>query len=424
MDIEIILSRLYSLQKFGIKLGLQNITGLLERLDNPHKRLKMLHIAGSNGKGSVCSFLASILMESGYKTGLYTSPHLVRFNERIRINGKEIEDEYIADFYQRIEPLIEEMKPTFFEVTTALAFKYFADNNVDYAVIETGLGGRLDSTNVINPLASVITSISLEHTEYLGTTLREIALEKAGIIKQGMPVFIGGLPQEAETAIAEKASQRGSELFRINDYLKENSAHLPLEFEKKSIILPLESPLKGTYQIKNAALASLTAYKTLNINDSKIIERALKNVLKNTGFQGRYETYNPDPLVIFDAAHNVEGIENFIEVFSKERKNPADCVLIFGVMRDKAYKEMLRMLKPYFSEFRFVTIGYERSSSYQELSSAASETGIAGIEEKDPARYIKDFIKAGGRGTLVVAGSIYVLGEIKKQLLKLDILHY
>lgn len=416
MDIEQVLSRLYSLQKFGIKLGLHNITELLNHLDNPHRKLKAFHIAGSNGKGSVCSFLASILMESGYKTGLYTSPHLVRFNERIKINGIEIENEYIADFYLRLEPFITERKPTFFEVTTALAFKYFADHNVDYAVIETGLGGRLDSTNVIDPLASVITSISLEHTEYLGTSLREIALEKAGIIKEGKPVFIGGLPQDAESAIIEAAIGKKAQVYKITDYLKKDFRHLPLEFKKKSAILSLESPLKGAYQIKNAALAALTAYKILNINDSLIIEKALQNVLKNTGFQGRYETYHKKPLVIFDAAHNVEGTENFIDVFSKEGLNPAECVLIFGVMKDKDYARMLRLLKPYFNEFRFVTIEYERSATYQEISSAASAEGILGIEEKDPARYIKDFIKTGGPGTLVVAGSIYVLGEIKKQL--------
>ncbi len=416
MNIEPILARLFALQKFGIKLGLQNITELLAFVGDPHKKLKTLHIAGSNGKGSVCSFLTSILMESGYKTGLYTSPHLVRFNERIKINGVEIEDTYIADFYLEVEPFIRDKNPTFFEVTTALALKYFADNNVDYAVIETGLGGRLDSTNILEPLASVITSISLEHTEYLGNTLREIALEKAGIIKRNTPVFIGELPQEAESAIMETAQNRGSDLYKLKDFIKGNSGSLTLESNGKTCIISLSSPLKGGYQIKNAALASLTINKVFGFNDPSVIEKGLQKVLINTGFQGRYERYNENPLVIFDAAHNIEGIENLISVYAQEGKRPEESVILFGVMRDKAYKEMLRMLKPYFGEFRFVTINYDRSATYQELNAAASELGINGIEEKSPAEYIKSFIREKDVRTLIVAGSIYVLGEIKKDL--------
>lgn len=416
MNIEPILARLFSLQRFGIKLGLQNITELLAFVGDPHKKLKTLHIAGSNGKGSVCSFLTSILMESGYKTGLYTSPHLVRFNERIKINGVEIEDTYIADFYLEVEPFIRDKNPTFFEVTTALALKYFADNNVDYAVIETGLGGRLDSTNILEPLASVITSISLEHTEYLGNTLREIALEKAGIIKRNTPVFIGELPQEAESAIMETAQNRGSDLYKLKDFIKGNSGSLTLESNGKTCIISLSSPLKGGYQIKNAALASLTINKVFGFNDPSVIEKGLQKVLINTGFQGRYERYNENPLVIFDAAHNIEGIENLISVYAQEGKRPEESVILFGVMRDKAYKEMLRMLKPYFGEFRFVTINYDRSATYQELNAAASELGINGIEEKSPAEYIKSFIREKDVRTLIVAGSIYVLGEIKKDL--------
>lgn len=183
------LDRLYSLQKFGMKLGLDNITSLLEYLGNPQKNFKSFHVAGTNGKGSTTSFMASILMEAGYRTGLYTSPHFIRFNERVRVNGVEIPDQYIVEFISGINGFIVIHKPTFFEVTTALAFKYFSDEKVEYAAIETGLGGRLDATNVLAPLASVITSISLEHTEILGDTLEKIAFEKGGIIKRGGKVF-------------------------------------------------------------------------------------------------------------------------------------------------------------------------------------------------------------------------------------------
>ncbi|MDP3683322.1 MAG: Mur ligase family protein, partial [Ignavibacteria bacterium] len=198
MNIESTLEKLYALQMFGMKLGLQNIRKFLQLLGNPQNNLKCFHVAGSNGKGSTASFIASILQTAGFKTGLYTSPHFVKFNERIRINGIEIEDEFIASFYNDHEQFINENKLTFFEVTTALAFTYFSEKKVKYAVIETGLGGRLDATNVLKPLAVVLTSISLEHTQYLGNTIEEIATEKAAIIKPKSKVFLGLLPEKAD----------------------------------------------------------------------------------------------------------------------------------------------------------------------------------------------------------------------------------
>ncbi|MCK7522792.1 MAG: Mur ligase family protein [Ignavibacteriales bacterium] len=197
MDLETSLKKLFSLHTFGIKLGLENTIGFLNHLGNPQQALKTIHIAGSNGKGSTSSFIASILQEFGFKIGLYTSPHFVKFNERVVINGKQIEDEYVSSFISDNEKYIDEHELTFFEVTTAMAFQYFKDMNTDYCVIETGLGGRLDSTNVLNPLAVVITSISLEHTNVLGDTIEQIAAEKAAIIKNGSKVFIGMLKKEA-----------------------------------------------------------------------------------------------------------------------------------------------------------------------------------------------------------------------------------
>jgi len=203
MDLKSALEKLYSLHTFGIKLGLENIQKFLSTLDNPQSKLKTIHIAGSNGKGSTAAFIASILMEYGYKVGLYTSPHFIRFNERIQINNVQIPDEYLANFITESEDYIDEHKLTFFEVTTAIAFKYFAENDVDFAVIETGLGGRLDATNVLDPLAVVITSISLEHTNILGDTIRKIAFEKAAIIKKHIHVFVGKLPMEAVAVVEE-----------------------------------------------------------------------------------------------------------------------------------------------------------------------------------------------------------------------------
>jgi len=214
MNLQQAIEKLYSLQKFGIKLGLQNIQNFLEYLGNPEKQFKSFHIAGTNGKGSTASFISSILIENNLKTGLYTSPHFVKFNERIRINGKEIEDEYIAKFVKENQNFIDENHLTFFEATTAMAFKYFTENKIDFAVIETGLGGRLDATNVVNPVASIITSISLEHTEMLGNSLKEIAFEKGGIIKNNSKVFIGRLPEEAEREIEKICKERNSKLFK------------------------------------------------------------------------------------------------------------------------------------------------------------------------------------------------------------------
>ena len=207
MTIEHALTKLFALHTFGMKLGLDNIKNFLDHIGNPQKKLKTIHVAGSNGKGSTSAFLSSILQELGNKVGLYTSPHFVRYNERIRINGIEIPDTYVAGFVQKYDKFIEEHKLTFFEVTTAIAFQYFVDEKVDIAVIETGLGGRLDATNVLSPLATVITSISLEHTHILGDTIEKITTEKAGILKSSVPVFTGLLPTEAIKIIEDKGAE-------------------------------------------------------------------------------------------------------------------------------------------------------------------------------------------------------------------------
>ena len=261
MDLEESLQKLFSLHTFGIKLGLENTLLFLEHIGNPQKKLKTIHVAGSNGKGSTSSFIASILMEAGYKTGLYTSPHFVKFNERIVINKKQVEDRFVADFINRNEKFIDEHELTFFEVTTAMAFEYFRINEVDYCVIETGLGGRLDATNVLNPVAVVITSISLEHTNVLGNEISQIASEKAAIIKNGAKVFTGKLNDEADAIVRKKCSEQKCELFRLDDYINERHNSVELytdEIEIDDFIIPL----KGQYQKFNAALAGLVISKT------------------------------------------------------------------------------------------------------------------------------------------------------------------
>ena len=318
MDIQESLNKLFALHTFGVKLGLENIQKFLEAIGNPQSKLKTIHVAGSNGKGSTSSFIASILMENGYKVGLYTSPHFVKFNERISVDGKYIPDEYIAKFIEKHQKHIDEFQLTFFEVTTAMAFEYFNFSKVDYAVIETGLGGRLDATNVLNPLACVITSISLEHTDILGNRIEEIAYEKGEIIKSGLKTFIGLLSEEAIKVIEKKCSTVKSQLFCLEEYIIEKNDHIELYTEELEFD-DWEVPLIGKHQKYNAALASLCVAKTFDIDDPSVITDGIKNVVKNTKLQGRYEIVSNKPRIILDSAHNPEGINCLIKEFKKEK---------------------------------------------------------------------------------------------------------
>ena len=417
MNIQSALNKIYSMHQFDIKLGLDRIKKLLELIGNPHKELKYIHIAGSNGKGSTASFIASILMEAGYKVGLYTSPHFVRFNERIRINGIEIDDNYIARFIDSIEQIIEQQKPTFFEITTALAFKYFNDYKPDYVVLETGLGGRLDATNVIDPLASVITSISLEHTNILGETLEKIAFEKAGIIKPGKPVFTGSLPKKALDVIKNRAENLNSRLFVFNQFTESLEQSVNISLDKKNIHL-YKTGLAGSHQFHNSALAVKVLYELLSISDISIINKGLMNVVTNTGIQGRYEIINDRPRIIFDAAHNPEGVTSFISEFSKEHIKYPNRVLIFGAMKDKDIVTMLNQLKPYFNTFYAVHPGYDRAATVEELVEIGKGIGIQLLQLEDYNRVIENFIKGEIGDCLVVLGSIYLLGEIKSKMIK------
>jgi dihydrofolate synthase/folylpolyglutamate synthase len=415
MNLEKSLAKLFSLHSFGIKLGLDNIKKFLNLLGNPQEQLKTFHIAGSNGKGSTAAFLASILQEFGYKVGLYTSPHFVRFNERIKISGVEIPDEDIASFIEKHEKFIEENGLTFFEATTAMAFDYFAKNKVDYAVIETGLGGRLDATNVLNPLAVIITSISYEHTDILGEKLEQIAAEKAGIIRNRTKVFIGKLPEEAQSIISERCKETNSELFNIEDYTVEKRNSLELYTEEIELD-DWTMPLRGGYQKYNAALAGLVTAKTLDVRRFNIISAGIKSVIKNTGFQGRYEFYHSKPDIIFDSAHNSEGVQNFLYEFQKDSDKYSKKVLLFGVMRDKAVESMLKMLSKAFDEIRITQIEYVRVRSIEELQEVADKLSIKVIKETKPAEFVRLFKEHETDGCLVVLGSIYLVGAVKTEL--------
>lgn len=413
------IEKLFSLHTFGVKLGLENIIKFLEHLQNPQKELKTFHIAGSNGKGSTSSFLASILIEAGYSTGLYTSPHFVRFNERIRLNKNEINDSYIADFMGRNEDFIFDNKLTFFEATTALAFLFFRDYKVDFAVIETGLGGRLDATNVIQPLASVITSISLEHTNILGETIEQIANEKAGIIKPNTNVFLGKIPFVTKNIFANKCSELNSELFFLEDNIIERENFLKLYSEELNID-KLESPLHGFYQRYNAALAGLAVYKTLDISDSKPIINGIHNVVSNTGISGRYEIISEKPKVILDSAHNPEGVKNFLDEFKKEQKNYSEIILIYSALKDKNIEEIAGLLVNSFDKIFVVQLDNERAADANFIIEVLSKY-LGKVELlKDAGTFVKQFMsdETNRERCIAVLGSMYLLGEIKQSLMK------
>jgi dihydrofolate synthase / folylpolyglutamate synthase len=416
MNYEESLEKLFSLHQFGIKLGLDNIKNLLRDIGNPENKLQTIHIAGSNGKGSTASFIASILMEAGFKVGLYTSPHFIRYNERIRINGVEIPDDYVVKFIDRNNDYIDKESPTFFELTTALAFQYFADQKVDYAIIETGLGGRLDATNVIQSLATIITSISLEHTNILGDNISSIAMEKAAIIKKNQKVFIGALPEIAKNVIIEKASELNAKYFKLDEHFSNTNSEGIIKNDNIEIVIS-NLPLKGEYQIKNAALAVLTVINLFPKIPIENLLAGLMNVIVNSGIQGRYECFNQSPKVIFDSAHNSEGIDLFLKEFQKEKNNYSKCNLIYGAMKDKNVEEIIKNLSKHFNVIYGTEIEYERSLKITELINIGRKCKVKIIPIESPAKFIVDFINSHNSEVIVVLGSIYVLGKIKKELL-------
>jgi dihydrofolate synthase/folylpolyglutamate synthase len=362
---------LYDLERFGIKLDLSNITSLMSRLGNPHLKFPCIHIAGTNGKGSVAAMLHSIISEAGYKTGLYTSPHLVDFRERIRVGHELIVKDFIFDFVQMLKDEIDKNAYTFFEVTTALAFLYLAEKKVDVAVVETGLGGRLDATNVINPLISIITNIGLEHTEHLGNTISQIAREKAGIIKDEVPTITAVNQPEAEEVIRSVCVERSSELIQV----QKGSSYTILDFtidgsrfnfsSNSGRYENLRLSLAGEHQVLNAAIC-LTAIQKLKELGWRVDEQAIRDGLRKVNWRARLEVFRKEPLVILDVAHNPAGIQTLIQSLDQlfpEKK----IIFILGVMEDKDYHSMLREIC---KKAKFIVLtkpDYKRSAEPEEL---------------------------------------------------------
>ena len=352
--IEYLYAKLPMFQRIGekaYKKDLHNTLALCQFLGNPQNKFKSIHVAGTNGKGSSTHFLAAILQSAGYKTGLYTSPHLKNFTERIRINGKEAEEHFIIDFVEKTQAIIEEINPSFFELTTAMMFYYFAENQIDIAVIETGLGGRLDSTNVISPEVSLITNISFDHQNILGNTLPQIAFEKAGIIKPATPCVISELQPEIADVFKQKASTTHSQLFFASEEYEISNEGFKNTVEEKFSILKnkdifisdLTSELKGTYQAKNLC----GVLKTIELLDNYTIEkehikRGIEKVVTLTGLKGRWQKLGESPLIICDTGHNEGGIR---EVLKQLATLPYQQLhFVYGTVNDKDLDKVLSLL--------------------------------------------------------------------------------
>lgn len=379
------------------KPGLQTTEILDAHYGHPHKNFKTIHIAGTNGKGSVSHSLASILQEAGYKVGLYTSPHLIDFRERIRVNGIPVSEEYVIRFVEDFKHLnskrIHPLSPSFFELTTALAFKYFAEEKIDIAVIEVGLGGRLDCTNIITPILSVITNISFDHTQFLGNTLAQIASEKAGIIKHQVPVVIGETTKETRPVFENKAKEMDAPIFFAEEI--DRSECDQYEFE-----------LKGSYQKKNLRTI-LCAMKRLSFIHPEHIQKGLTNVCKNTGLMGRWQTLSTNPLIICDTGHNVGGWKYLAPQISSV---PCDRLhIVFGMVDDKDIRNVLSML-PKNAVYYFTQANNHRAIPAQQVGELAKEYGLSGntyptvaqaYEEAKSSASENDFIFIGGSSYIV-----------------------
>lgn len=407
-----------------MKFGLRGISCLLRTLADPHKEFKSIHVAGTNGKGSTASMIAAVLTCAGYRTGLYTSPHLLTFEERIRINGKPISKAAVARLTGKIRRYILDHSPTFFEATTALAFAYFAQEEIDVAVIETGLGGRLDSTNVIRPLVSVITNVGLDHTEILGTKVKEIALEKAGIIKSRTPCVTGVKSNDALAVIRRVAKARRAELTVAKGYSATVHSFEPdglvLDFSSKRVkFKDLELSLPGRHQVENLAVALEAIDVLKRISGFEVPEGAerdgLAHVQRFTGLRGRLEVVGQEPRIILDVAHNPEAIETLVASLAEFRLG--EVVTVFGVMKDKESLPMIRDLARISAEAIAVAPKTQRARSASDVAAGFQQMGCnvrAALSVEEGVHLAMERVTPGG--TILVTGSHYVVGEAIKAL--------
>ncbi|MBN2892163.1 MAG: bifunctional folylpolyglutamate synthase/dihydrofolate synthase [Bacteroidales bacterium] len=387
------------------KADLKTTELLDEHFKHPHQSFKCIHVAGTNGKGSVSHSLASILQEAGYKTGLYTSPHLIDYRERVRVDGVMITEEFVTDFINNNYDIIRDLKPSFFEMSVALAFEYFKNCKVDVAVIEVGMGGRLDSTNIISPELSIITNIGLDHTQFLGDTLDKIAREKAGIIKPKVPVVIGETQEETSQEFNKIASVNNAEII----FADQSELNIEYDFA-----------LKGPYQAKNLATIissiKILQQKNFNIPEKHIIS-GLKNVITNTGFRGRWEIINKKPLTICDTGHNKEGLTYSInELLNLNSKN-GQIRFIIGFVNDKNVEEVLKLF-PKNAFYYFTKSSVPRAMDEKILKEIAQKNNIRGESYPDViSAYQQAYTDSKQNDIIFIGGSTFVVGDFLNEFI-------
>lgn len=422
--IDYLFTRLPMFSRIGAsayKKDLHNTLRLCEYLGNPQHKFRAVHVAGTNGKGSTSHMLAAILQSAGYKTGLYTSPHLYDFRERFRINGAMIPESFVSDFTQRIQPMIDEIEPSFFEITVAMAFDYFVREKVDIAIVEVGLGGRLDSTNVITPEVSVITNIGWDHMNLLGDTLEKIAFEKAGIIKPGVPVVIGESTPVTKPVFEQQASQNQAPLFSADHlrYIAEwKYDHHELVVQVANAGTDVRNTyrldLSGYYQTRNLITVLETVHqlqqKGFTISHDAIT-KGLQHVIKLTGLKGRWEVIRQHPKLVLDVGHNEDGIKQILA--QVELTDHEDLHIVMGLVKDKDFERVLALLPPEASYY-FTKAQIPRALPEDQLAAAAHAHGLTGDHFPDVNSALKAALYRATKNDLViVCGSVFVVGEVK-----------
>lgn len=398
------------------KEGLQNTLALDKHFNHPHTNFKTIHIAGTNGKGSCSHSLASILQEAGYKVGLYTSPHLVDFRERIRVNGQCISEERVVKFVEDERKFFEPLHPSFFELTTALAFKYFDEQKVDIAIIEVGLGGRLDCTNIISPILSIITNISFDHTQFLGDTLAKIAAEKAGIIKKGVPVIIGEANEETSPVFQSKANEVNSDIVFAEDNAIVTSSSPMADGGRRynlSNNSTLIGELSGDYQERNmnTILCACNILKQMNIiKNDDVIAKGLANICKNTGLLGRWQTIQNNPTVVCDTGHNVGGWNYLAPQIKRQQCNQLR--IVFGMVDDKDINSVMYLL-PKNAIYYWTQAESKRAIKAERVAEIAIKHDLRGeIFDNVEVAYTKALQDSNKDDFVFVGGSSYIVADL------------
>jgi len=421
MKYENFLSWLNSYHKFGIKLGLERIKYLCKELGNPENSYKVIHVGGTNGKGSVCKFIGSILTNSGYKVGIYTSPHLQRFSERFVIDDEEISEEDVVPLVEKIKPIVEKMKkedntPTFFEIVTAMGFEYFRNQNVDFAIIEVGLGGRYDATNVVDPLVSVVTNVSLEHQKTLGKTIKDIAKEKAGIIKENIPA-ITAAKDDALDVIEKYANKKNAPLQMLD---KDNWGKLD---SQKFLIngslndYTVKTNMRGSFQGENIAIA-IAVVENLEMNGIFITDDSIATGIEKTVNPGRMELISSEPCILLDGAHNIAGMNILKETLNDDFEFDK-LILVLGILSDKNIEEMLKIISPISDVIIVTKSKNDRASDPSDLKKLLEKIGYKNDifvknEIADALDYAKSIAKK--EDLICVTGSLFTVGEAKDTL--------